>query len=96
MIFFASPAQPNTSDLSTLGVPGLIFVIVVLAGVIVFQWRSNRADIKTKDDQITALQERRVVELVELINKLSGPLEKQTQLSQVIYDLLTKLNDARK
>lgn len=74
----------NMQALNTLGVPGLVFVIVVLAGVVVFLFRKLDL-VQTKIDSI---QEQRVTDAKETRDKITEPLEKQANLSEKIYDLL--------
>lgn len=78
----------NTEALNTLGVPGLVFVILVLSGVIVFIYRSKEAELKLERASKEAIQEQRLVDARETRDKITEPLEKQANLSEKIYDLL--------
>lgn len=81
----------NTEALNTLGVPGLVFVIVVLAGVIVFIYRSKESELKLERASKEAIQEQRLVDARETRDKITEPLENQTKLSEKTYDLLLQL-----
>lgn len=77
-------APTNTEALNTLGVPGLVFVVLILAGVIIFLFR--KLDIaQTKLDGI---QEKRVEDARETRDKITEPLENQARITEKIYDLL--------
>lgn len=77
-------AASDAQTLATLGVPGLVFVIFVLAGVIVFLYRQN-SSLQSKLDEI---QERRITDAKETRDRITEPLENQTKLTEKVYDLL--------
>lgn len=88
MIFAASQAEA----LATLGIPGLVVVIFVLAGVIVFLYKQLSAAQSRTD----AIQEQRIVDAKETRDKITEPLDKQAELSGKIYELLvTTLSNKR-
>lgn len=81
MIFAAAN---DAQSLGTLGVPGLVFVIFVMAAVIVYLYKDGQK----KSDQ--ALADAR-----EYSNKITGPLEsiklmveRQAKVNEQIYDFL--------
>lgn len=69
--------------LQSYGLAGL--VISVLAGVAVTLYRDNKSLQKEKDN----IQVARLEDLKEINNKLVAPLEEQTRLSKIIYDVVT-------
>jgi hypothetical protein len=85
-MFLSTANDPQ--NLYTLGVPGLAFVIIVLAGVIIYLYKTGQTALDKKQAQIDAIQEQRIVDAKETRDKLMEPLEKQTQLSEKIYDIV--------
>lgn len=77
-------ATPNTDALNSLGVPGLVFVILILAGVIVFLYKK----LDRSQTDYNMLQEKRVLEAKETSDKITEPLGNQIKLTEKIYDLL--------
>lgn len=69
--------------LQSYGLAGL--VISVLAGVAITLYRDNKSLQKEKDN----IQVARLEDLKEINNKLVAPLEEQTRLSKIIYDVVT-------
>jgi hypothetical protein len=82
---------PDVSQLYTLGVPGLVVVVLVLSGVIVFLYRKADA----KDDRIDAIQEQRLSDAKETRDRLTGPMEEQAKLSEKIYEILLSIRDKK-
>lgn len=74
--------DPNSLD--SLGIPGLVFVIFILSGVVVFLYKR----IDTLQTRIDSLQEQRIVDARETRDRITEPLENQTKLSEKTYDLL--------
>lgn len=74
----------NTEALNTLGVPGLVFVVLILAGVIIFLFK-RLDNLQTKYD---TMQEQRVNDARETRDKITEPLENQAKVTEKIYDLL--------
>lgn len=74
----------DTQALASLGVPGLVAVILVLAGVIVFLYKK----IDTLQTRLDSIQERRIIDATETRDKLTEPLERQAVMSEKIYDIL--------
>ncbi len=74
----------NANDLGTLGVPGLIAVILVLASVIIYLVRKNDS-LQTKYDN---MQEQRIADAKEVGQLITGPLEKLANQQQSMYDYL--------
>ena len=81
----------NPQTLYTLGVPGLVFVIIMLAGTLVYIYRTKEAELKESRDKIDAIQEKRLSDAKETRDKITEPLENQTKLSEKTYDLLLQL-----
>lgn len=74
----------NSEALATLGVPGLVAVIVVLAGVIVFLYRQLTA----KDKMIYDIQGARLADAKETRDKISESMQAQATLTKQIYDIV--------
>lgn len=77
-------AIANSDALNTLGVPGLVFVILVLAGVVIFLYKGRDA-VQTKFDN--AMQQR-VTDAKETRDKITQVQDKQVIMLENIYDLL--------
>lgn len=78
----------STSDaLATLGVPGLVAVILVLAGVIIYIYRAKE---KLQDKYDTML-EKRVIDAKETRDTLVKPVEDLGDTSKKMYELLQVL-----
>lgn len=77
-------ATNDPQSLYTLGVPGLVFVILILAGVIVFLYKK----LDKSQAEYNVLQEKRVLEAKETSDKITEPLGNQIKLTEKIYDLL--------
>lgn len=83
---FSVVNDPQT--LYTLGVPGLVFVICMLAGALGYIYRSKETELRQTRDKIDAIQEQRLADAKETRDKITEPLENQTKLSEKTYDLL--------
>lgn len=70
--------------LGSLGVPGLVAVILTLSGVIIFLYRK----LDTVQTRLEAILEQRVADAKETRDKIAEPIEKQAIMSERIYDLL--------
>ena len=68
--------------LQSYGLAGLC--ISVLSGVALTLYRDNKALQKEKND----IQEARLNDLKEINTKIVAPLEEQTRLSKIIYDVV--------
>lgn len=67
----------SSQALSSLGIPGLVVIIIVLAGVVVY-----------KDKKYDKAMEQRLSDAKETRDKLTEPLAQQARLSEQIYELL--------
>lgn len=78
----------NSSDaLTTLGVPGLAFVVVILASVVVFLYRKLDA-VQTKHD---TAQEQRIADAKEFGNKIAEPLESLRIMTEREANMIEKM-----
>lgn len=68
--------------LQSYGLAGLC--IAVLAGVSLTLYKDNKTLQKEKDD----IQAARLNDLKEINTKIAAPLEEQTRLSKIIYDVV--------
>ena len=85
-------AATQQEALATLGVPGLVVVVLALVGVIVYLYKQLSAAQARTD----GIQEQRIVDAKETRDKITTPLEKQAELSEKIYELLvTTLSNKR-
>lgn len=77
-------ATPSTDQIAqAFGWPAAI-VIIALVGVIIYRERK----FSTLQDKYDALQERRVEEAKETMDKVSEPLKATAALSKQIYDAI--------
>lgn len=82
----------QANSLYTLGVPGLVAVVLALCGVTVFLFKQLK-EAQTKND---ANYEQRISDAKETRDKITEPLEKQAVMSEKTYDLLLNLTNRRK
>jgi len=85
----------TTSALTTLGVPGLVLIVIILSGVIIYLFKL----IQKLEDRVETLQEQRVLDAKEVNTKITEPLanlgnmqEQQGKIMQNIYDILQYSN----
>lgn len=74
----------STNTLSTIGIPGLVFIVLVLAGVIIYLYKGNQ----TLQTKIDTIQEQRITDAKETRDTLVEPLAQNARMSGQIYDLL--------
>lgn len=84
-------AGVDTEQLGTLGVPGLVVVVVVLAGVVIFLYKDGKSE-RNRNDTI---QEQRLVEAKENRDRIGGQMEEQVKLSEKIYEILVGIRDRK-
>lgn len=72
----------DPSPLAAWGIPG--FIIVVLAGVILYLYRDGR----TKDKQLIDLQEARLLDAKEFANQVVSLIEPLGKYAKLTYDKL--------
>lgn len=77
--------------LQTLGVPGLVVIVVTLATVIIFLYRRNEK-LQTEKDTI---QNQRIEDAKQTRDKVMEPLEKQALMTERIHELLLNLTNRR-
>ena len=65
--------------------------VVILGGVVIYIFREYRAALR----EISAIQEKRILDAQSTSSKLTEPLEKQTSLVQRVYDLLISIDKNR-
>lgn len=87
MIFAVTDPGATGSSLSSLGVPGLVFLVVASWGVIGILYKEWKASQKREISQLEA----RVNDAKEINDKIKEPLETLTLLNKQMYDLLLQL-----
>jgi hypothetical protein len=74
----------DTDALSSLGIPGLVFIVIVLGGVIIYLFKNTQK----LQNKLDAIQDQRVVDAKETRDKLTEPLAQNSRMSEQIYELL--------
>lgn len=90
-------AAIDTNALGTLGVPGLVVIIVVLATVFVYRetkfWPGQMAEYKAENKELRAknetIQDERLKQAIETRDKLAEPMQNMTALMQNILTQVT-------
>lgn len=82
----------DVTDLSSLGIPGLLAVIAVLAGVVVLLYKDG----KLKDTKIETIQDARLLDAKETRDKLTDSMEQQALLTKQIYDIVISNTSRRR
>ena len=82
-------AAVNTNDLGSLGAPGLVVIVVVLSGVVVYREKywSNKAD--KLQARLDAIQDERLTQAIETRDKLAEPMQNMSNLMQNILNAVT-------
>lgn len=81
----ADDLTPDTSHLlATIGVPGLVFIVLVLCGVIIYL---NKRGEKANND-LLAEKNAHLQSVTELAEKYGSTSEKQIFLMQQVYDAI--------
>lgn len=91
-------AAVNTQDLGTLGVPGLVVIVVVLASVLAYRevrfWPVREKELisenKALQSKIDGIQETRLQQAIETRDKLAEPMQNMTNLMQNILNAVTR------
>ena len=81
-------AAVDTDALATLG-PGLVVIVVVLAGVIVYRERYWSAKADKLQDKLDVVQEERLRQAIETRDKLAEPMQNMTNLMTNILNAVT-------
>lgn len=91
---------PDTSSLlSSLGVPGLVFIVIILSGVIIYLFKR----LEVVQNKVDSQYEQRIADGKELTSKITEPLanianraEQDSKVTQAIYDILQFSNRRKK
>lgn len=74
----------DLQQLLTLGAPGLLVVIGILTGVVIFLYRKT----EVLQSKIDTIQEQRIVDAREVGRSITAPLEKIAEQNKSIYDVV--------